>query len=240
MKKRLILAIALTLFVTGCQSGGTSSGQPAELPESGVQTETPLQGESVPQPEAEAADPLAGLIRDEYEGIEMTAAVLERKAILRGFAVPVTVTIRNTGDKTIFYTRGSGVYETPEAVFLRADGLQPVIPKDHLGPIMTMDLVTEELKPGESLEYKLYVMAIQPNANFDRYTFDLFENEGTYIAELEWPALREKHPDLVGAAPGSYVVNAYFLYFIADENGQGDPLGAPTGYARAECVIGVS
>lgn len=247
MKKLLTIALVLMLLATGCGTGGNSqsSSQPVEpestVPEVSVadpvEPEEPDE-ESLPEEEA-AVDRLEGLLKDEYDGLTITAAVLERMAILPGAAVPVTVTIENTGDKTVFYTQGSGTSETPQALYAATDDLQPVIPKDNLG-IMTMDFVTKELKPGENLKFVLYVMAIEPNDQFDTYTYDLYNADETYIAEMEWPTLQEQHTDLVAAQPGSYTIHVNFLYYLPEENGMGNPLGEPSGYAQAECVIGVS
>lgn len=244
MKKVFAYALVLLLLSTGCGAGNNSSSSswPVEpessLPEAVVEEGTEPEEIETP-PEEEAVDPLEGLIRDEYEGLAITAAVLERKAILPGFSVPVTVTIQNTGDKTVFYTQGSGVFETPEALILQSEDLQPVLPKDHLG-IMTMDFVTKELKPGEELQFVLYVMAIKPTPSFDSYTYDMFNADQTYIVDMEWAALQEEYPDLVAVEPGSYTVYANFRYLTVGEGEEASPMAAPTGYAQAECVIGVS
>jgi hypothetical protein len=114
-----------------------------------------------------------------------------------------------------------------------------VIPRDQLG-IMTMDFVTKELLPGESLQFDFNVRAIEPNDNFDMYTHQLFMEEDIYIIDLEWPDLQERHPDLTAVAPGSYPVGVYFIYAIADENDPMSAFGAPTGYAAAEILVGIS
>ncbi|MCL2486359.1 MAG: hypothetical protein FWE86_02015 [Oscillospiraceae bacterium] len=226
MKKLLIMTLLLALAISGCKS-------PADLPENVTGTDA---GDA--SAGNQNLDFLEGLIKNEYDGIEITAEMLERMAILPGMPIPITVVVTNTGDKSVFYVQGSGSFETPEALFLKSDELQTVRPSDQLG-IMTMDFVTKELKPGESLHFKLYAMAIEPNENFDEYTFELFA-EGTYIAEMDWLTLNERYPDLVAAEPGSYTVNAYFLYTVAGEDGQNDAFVGATGYAQAEAVIGVS
>lgn len=238
MKKTIAILLGLmmlmpALLVAGCKAN--------EAPPSGEQTE-PTENAAT----SEAEHPLLeGLIKNEYDGIEITVNVLERMAILPGAPVPVTVTVTNTGDKSVFYVQGSGSFETPQALFLQSEQLQPVRPSDQLG-IATMDFVTKELKPGENLIFKLYVMAIEPNTKFDDYTYEMF-NEGVYIADMEWPTLHERYPDLTAVPSGSYTVNAYFVYTFVDvvytgagEDGQNNAFGEATGYAAAECMIGVS
>ena len=67
--------------------------------------------------------------------------------------------------------------------------------RDQIVSVMTMDFVICELKPGETLMYKLYVMAIEPNDKFDEYTFELFE-EAKYIVETDLLELQTRYPDL--------------------------------------------
>jgi len=228
VKKLLIIVLLIALPMAGCVGGGKDPA-PAPLPDPGPG------GTETPPP----VDLLEGLTKDEYPGIEMSADVLERMALLPGMPVPVTVVVQNKGDKTVSYVQGSGSFETPQALFLRSDSLQPVIPRDQLG-IMTMDFVTKELKPGESLLFKFSVMAIEPNAGFDGNTQALFLDEETYIADLEWPALQERYPDLTAVKPGSYTVSAFFIYTMASGDGEADIFGGGTGYAQADCAIGIS
>jgi len=223
MKKFFFIILTTLLFITGCQAGGTPSDD--------TDTATVQDDGSVP-------DVLEGLTLNEYDGLEFTVNVLERKAILPGTPFVATVTIENKGDQTISYIQGSGSFTIPEAVFLYSGNLQTVIPQDHLG-IATADFVTHDLKPGESLMFKLDAMAIEPHPDFRAYTFEMFD-EQVYIADMDWTDLQGRFPELVPAQPGNYMLKAYFLYSIADENAQFAALTGPTGYAVAETVIGVS
>ncbi|MDL2234339.1 hypothetical protein LJC63_12295, partial [Ruminococcaceae bacterium OttesenSCG-928-L11] len=200
--------------------------------------ETSASEEATPE-EEEENNPLKDLIKNQYEDLEITAAVLLRRAILPGSSIPVTVAITNNGDKTIFYTQGSGVFETPQALRTQFDGLQVVLPKDHLG-IATMDFVTKELAPGESLEFVVNVLAIEPNEQFASYTYETYNEDEIYIADMEWPDLQEKYPDLTAAAAGSYTGTVNFLYTLPAEDGAADPFSGATGYAQAEVTIGVT
>jgi len=224
MKKYLIIICIIALFATGCQTSTPTASDPAP--------EQP--GYSPAPPEV-----LADLTKDEYDGLEFSVNVLERNAILPGMSFLATVAVENKGDESLYYTQGSGSFTTPESLFVFSDSLQTVIPKDHLG-IVTMDFVTNELKPGDSLLFKFPVMAIKPNPDFSIYTFELF-NEEKYIADMEWSDLQDIYSDLNAAAPGSYTIKAYFLYNIAKiENEVSNAFEGPTGYAEAECVISIS
>jgi hypothetical protein len=234
----LLLALLMTVLMAGCAGGAPSFGQPADPPK--IET---LPDSETGSPESQPSfDFTEGLTRDEYPGIVMSADVLERMAFLPGMAVPVTVIIENKGDKSVYYVQGSGSFDTPQALFLRSEDLQPIIPRDQLG-IMTMDFVVEKLEPGDILRFKMFVMAIQPNISFNEYTFNLF-NENVYIADTEWPELQKQFSDLVAVKPGNYTASAFFLYAVLDteSNGDGQPdvFDGPTGYAMADCTISIS
>jgi len=232
MRKKLVLVpafiLSILLLTTGCQAYGSDTPE-EQTPE--AQPPTVQGGGSVP-------DVITGLTVNEYDGLDISVNVLERMAILPGNVFQATVLVENNGDKTVSFVQGSGSFQTPEAIFLYSDTLQTIIPQDHLG-IMTMDFVTQELKPGESLLYKLDVIAVKPNPDFDAYTFEMFD-EGTYIGDMEWSVMQERFPGLVAVEPGSYSLKAYFLYRIADENEQFAAFEGPTGYAVAESIIGIS
>jgi len=226
MKKYLIIILATMLFLAGC--GTTTGPSSSDDQASGAQDDG-----SVP-------DAIEGLTQNQYDGLEISVNVLERKAILPGTAFQATVVIENKGELAISYVQGSGSYTTPDAVFLYSSTLQTVIPQDRLG-IATMDFVTQELKPGESLLFKIDVLAIEPNPDFDQFTHELYMDEHIYIADLEFSDLQDRIPSLVAVAPGSYLLKAYFLYTVPEEGGgEFDFLGGATGYAVAETVINVT
>jgi len=226
MKKYIIVIILITaLFVTGCRTGNTASDSNQNQPS--------VQGDG------SAPEFIDGLIRDQYDGLEFSVEVLERKAILPGTVFQATVLVENKGDKTINYIQGSGSFTTPEALSVFSDSLQTILPEDHLG-VMTMDFVTDELKPGDSLLFRFNVMTIAPDPDFATYTHDLF-NEGTYIADMDLASLQDRFPSLTAVAPGSYTLKAYFLYTVPEEGGgEFDFMGGATGYAVAETVINVT
>jgi hypothetical protein len=145
----------------------------------------------------------------------VSAVVLERMAILPGSTIRVTVTISNEGEETIAFVRGSGSFETPQAIKLVSRDLQPIMPKDHLG-IATMDFRVETLKPGESVDFSLFVRATQLNENFDNYTFQTFVDDMTYIGDVDWETLSQKFPGLTAVEPGVHSISVYFFYTIVD------------------------
>lgn len=239
MKKlKALLIISLLVFTTGCSNNNTSDNETNTTDESEsqspVENETQLETENIT-----IQQQLEGLTQDEYSDLEITAVVLERKAIIGGASFPVTITIKNNGDKNILYIHGSGSFEIPEALLVNADNLQTIIPKDHLG-IVTLDMRTEALAPGEELSFIAHVRAIEPNENFDTYTYELYNENQTYIAEMEWRELQETFPDLVAAAAGSYDIQVYFLYTLINEEGDTNALLGPTGFAKSELTISVT
>lgn len=248
-KSLLVIVLSAMLIMSGCGASRNNQDNTVIL----APDETPaISAPPAAEPPSVEVEPpsaivnpsvkhnLEGLTRDKYDGLEITAEVLERKAILPGAPVPVTVIVKNTGGKTVDYVQGSGKFETPEAVFIDVEGLQTVMPKDHLGP-MTLDFVVKELKPGEELRFVIYVMAIEPNENFDRYTVDMHTDGGVYIAETDWTQLLEEYPDLIPAEPGAYRGDAYFTYQTRDGGESEDSFTVnPDGYAAYEFTINVS
>lgn len=267
MNKKALFALSLSLLLaaSGCgDNAGASEPEPAqpdasassedssvEAPPTEAETEEPGSDESGSEtselPEGaeesvevdEEPDPLAGLTLNEYEDLSVTAEVLVRKALLPGSTIPVNVTITNNGDKSIVYTQGSGSFEIPQALMCQVEGLQPVLSKDHLGPV-TMDFVMKELKPGETLQFALNVMAIEPHENFDSYTYDSFMEEKKYIGELDFAELQEMYPDLVAAQPGTYTGKAILRYSVPAEEGNALMNSDPTGYNEAEFTITIT
>jgi hypothetical protein len=134
--------------------------------------------------------------------------------------------------------QGSGSFTTPQALILEAEGLQPVIPKDQLG-MATADFATKKLAPGEAASFTVTALAIEPNKSFSMYTHDLYNAEEIYIADLEWADLQGRYPELNAAKAGSYTATVKLEYAI-DAGGMAAVLSGPTGYARAEVLIGVT
>lgn len=240
MKKKIMLTLlAILLVVTAALS--VSAEAPDVSPNTPPKAATkPAEITTEPGPaESTAPDYLNGLIKDEYKDLEITAAVLPRMAILPGSVIPVTVTVKNNGTKTILYVLGSGSHTTPDALHISFEGLQPIIAKDKLG-IATMDYVTKELKPGESLTYTLNVLAAQPDEKFDEFTYNTFNKNQTYVGEMDWTSLKKALPSLTAAKGGSYEGSVYFLYAVKDEKNELAFVNGPTSYAQADLTIGVN
>lgn len=252
--KQVIILLTAAAILAGCSAAGpaaesaagtVAAESAAEKTTAAEITRNPantVQETSVSDPADETtADPYADLVLNKYEGLEMSAAILPRNAILPGMTVPVTITVTNNGDRTVAYVHGSGSFDTPEAVRLEVNGLQPVLPEDNLG-IATADYVVKELTPGQSLTFTLKVKAIEPNENFNHYTYDLFFNKQLYIGDLNMIELFEMYDDLAPAAPGAYEGVASFVYYLAED---ADDQSAPfwekgNGYIQAPVTIPVS
>ena len=252
MKKSIIaLLLALSFVFAGCSSrtdsdsskeASTAEPSTAESSESSTDIQPPISTEQDDGRTALLKQQLQELTLNEYPELKIEAAVLERKAILSGSSFKVDVRIMNEGDKAVTYQLGSGKYTTPDALYVYGEGLQTVIPEDHLGPV-TMDLRYNIIEPGETEEFSYYIMAVKPSPEFDDYTYDYFSKEDIYIADKTLDELSVKYPDLVAAEPGSYPIHAYFLYSVADDSGDNEEnvaSGSATGYAEAEFTVAVN
>lgn len=228
--KKLKLAVILSTFVlvAGC-SGRTTGQANTTKPETESNTE-----ETTNNTESSLPEELSGLTKDENPDIVVTAAVLERMAILPGSTFRVSITVENKGEKAVTYSKGSGSYSIPAALLVQAEGLQPILPQDRLGAA-TADYQTGRLEPGDTLRFEYFIRAIEPAADFDQYTIDLYLDNQKYIADVSWEDLQKDHPDLAAAAPGSYEVRAFFMYHMSD-----DAFAEATGFAEGTFSVSVT
>ena len=228
--KQLVFLILSVTILAAC------AGQEDELEPEVINNDESNNSDQEPLDDIEE-NRFADLIRDQYEGLELTAVILERKEILPGSTIPVTITIINNGDKEISYAQGSGSFEIPQALILDFPGLQPILPKNHLG-VVTMDMVFKQLLPGEQVQYTVFLRAIEPNENFIDYTNQLWMENEEYIGDVEWSALLEKFPELKAVEAGAYEGYVYFLYAI--EDGEDHIILSDTGYAKTNLTISVA
>ena len=176
------------------------------------------------------------LTENEYPDLEVTAVVLERMAILPGSTIRVSVVITNNGDQTIAFVHGSGSNEVPDALKMVSEDLQPILPHVPFG-IATMDFRVETLEPGESLNFSLFVRAIEPNEDFNAYTFSWYMDNQTYIGDADWESISQAFPNLKEVEPGPHSVSVYFFYSMVDSSDV-DIFGAEaTGFNRTTLEI---
>ncbi|MDR2933147.1 MAG: hypothetical protein LBV27_08580 [Oscillospiraceae bacterium] len=222
-------------------TSNTSASDEPEMPDE-PPSEVPASSEvasSASETPPDSVATLEDLVLNEYADLSLTAAVLERKAILPGSFVPIAVTVTNNGDQTISYVQGSGGYTIPDALSWSVPELTWVWPEDRLGAA-TSDFVTKPLAPGESVSFVVYVMTIEQNPEqFETAARELYDMDGTYIANMEWGVLQEKYPWMTPVPAGSYTGEVTFRYSIDDGSGSA-PLSGPTGYAQTEITIGVT
>jgi hypothetical protein len=266
MNKKAWITAALLLslvLLIGCGNSGAPGGETTVPPPE--QTETPAATpppavELTPDPAeptpgaGEGEAPLEGtdegslpgigealkdLVLDEYEGLTLFAETPEDMAVAPGEAVPVTVSVENNGDRSVYYVQGSGSYTIPDALLFEAEGLQPVLPKDRLG-ISTADYHVKELKAGESVSFTVHVFTTVPNTQFENYTRELFDADGSYIADLDYSALHEKYADIAMADIGSYFGNVFFRYAAGEADSPNAVTMEPTAYAQAAFAINLS
>ncbi|MCL2863955.1 MAG: hypothetical protein FWE25_00290 [Lachnospiraceae bacterium] len=177
MRKKIGIALVLSgiLLLTGCAgrvaADESNSGDDAvqiiddndeeENVNGGGYIDIGFGGEAIP-----VEDQIVGLIENQYPDLEVTAAVLERKAIHSGDTFKVSIAITNNGDETIQFVKGSGSNVVPDALIVVADGdgVQSVQPQSELGGIATMDFQTEVLEPGQTLNFEYYLEALAPGS----------------------------------------------------------------------------
>lgn len=232
MKKIISIALVLALAVLGFAACSPKDVPPAEsdLPVEPDTTGVDPEGMSMTE------ERLNNLTENEYDGISVTVEDLGTDDIASGSIVPVKITVKNTGDKSVVYTLGSGMFKTPQALWMDIPKLQPVLPEDYVGPA-TMDYVVKELAPGETISHTMYVMAVDPHPEFDNYTYDYYSSESSYIGSRDYTDLFERYPELTLAPEGSYNASVYFTYYLKDNV---NAVGNPTGYAKADFVINLT
>lgn len=246
--KKLSILLLSAVVLAGCSSSNGGAQDSTTTAETTTETETTTTETTSTEettvrdaanPTTEDQDLYATLIEDEYDGLEVTAEILQRNAIIPGSTIPVTVVIANNGEKSIAYVQGSGTFATPQALDLSIDGLQPVLAQDHLGPA-TMDYVTKELKPGEELKFIMNLKAIEPNEDFETYTYELFNQDQVYIADMNIDELFEQYSDLTPAAAGTYEGTVRFIYQVLEGADGNVVFGDATGYNEAPISITIT
>lgn len=256
VKKMIPLLLAISVFAAGCGANTPaeedSATEPPQQAEESEESSEPseediTEDEETPSQDTEemgmktrveaVKEQMEALSPDEYDGLEFTAAILERKAILPGGSMNVHVVIKNTGDKTVSFQKGSQKASVPDAVYVYSEDLQTVIPEGNIGP-MTMDMQYEVLEPGEEITLVYTLMAFKPNDSFDEYTYEVYSSdEAEYIANLTPEELTERFPDLELVESGNYKGQGVFFYFLP-EDGE-NPTGNPTSYAQVTFDINV-
>lgn len=253
-KRILLLAMAMMLLLTGCGKGDASKNSSAQSSDNKSSSEDISQ--EMPQEESETEKakeplplekPLKQIIDEEiatlqnglYPGLTLNAAVLERKAILPGEVFRVNVTVTNEGDQEISYYNGSGSFTVPESLKLYIDGMQTIQHVDRLGPA-TMDISYKSLKPGESLTYDYYVIALKESDQFAQVTSDLYMSEEKYIGEMGLEEFLEKYPQFIVSDSGGYQGQVFFTYLYKQEGESVDPSISANGYTQAEFGITIS
>lgn len=181
---------------------------------------------------------LEGLTQGLYGGLSLTA-LPRANGIPPGGALYVDIDIQNTGDRPVLYVQGSGRFKTPQALFLDGGGLQPVLPADYLGPA-TMDYVTKQLDPGQVRQFALALRAVVPGDAFAAVSYDLWNREQLYIADLPWPQLQARLPGVQPAAAGRYTCAAYFTYALPLEADEPGVFLGPTAYLSAPFAVDVA
>lgn len=245
-----IIAFALAVFLSigllaGCGSNNTPGKllEPKSAPskqDQSVSIITP--SESVTPSQTQSKENLSiqeilqNLKQNEYEGLEITAELDPKIELIPGGVTKVEVLVKNTGNKTIVYDHGPEIFTTPMALLISVEGLQPILPKDHLGVKDEKNNV-RELKAGEEKRMELHVMAIEPDAKFEEKVHQIFDTESKFIIDIEWDILHERFPELQKADAGEYKGSFYFTYSILEGTENAESAHTPTGYAMSEFVI---
>lgn len=247
VKKLAPVVLASALLLASCSGGGAvASSTPASSSEtlsSEVSSSAVVESSSEVEITEEVIntieEQLATMTENQYPELAVTAEIRNRDTILPGGAIELAINIVNNGSQTILYPVGAQTNEIPDALIVDVPGLQTVVPEGNLG-IRTMDMQYKELAPGETLNFVYTVLADEPNAQFDAYTFDVYMSDnGKYIATLPIEELQAIYPDIIPAQPGTYTGKVYFQYMMQLEEGTDTFAQNPTGYNTAEVTIGV-
>lgn len=231
MKRNIAAALAFFMLFTGCNAKDNNSSVVPPINE-------PSQADGMSTTERR----LQGLTLEQYPELKVTVSDFDNTELISGMIIPINVKVENTGDKTVLYTLGSSGFTTPQALWIDIPNLQPILPQDYLGP-KTMDFITRELKPSESMEYVLYVMAVSTNDNFDLYTQNIYsdynDNEiQSYIGAWDYDELAGTYPDILLAPEGTYNASVYFTYYLVDSDStSGASANVESGYAKQDFVI---
>lgn len=236
MKKIFVLLLVAGVLFAGCNNNNNNS---SSVPPSS----TSVDPNNMPGAEntlTMTEQRVQGLVLNEYPGLKITVDDMSSSELIAGSVIPVKIKLENIGDKTVFYSLGSGSYTTPQALWLDIPQLQTIMPEDYLPP-STRDMQYRELKPGQMIEHSLSIMAIQPNDNFNNYTSEVYDKYSTtenrmYIGNWNYADLNGVYPDLSLAGEGEYNASVYFTYYVMGEESSA-AVGNPTGYAKHDFVI---
>lgn len=239
-KRTVALLLSSAFLLGGCAgTGETASSDITSLEESVSSSSESSVSETSSTEEVTSLDFLTTATENQYDGLEFTASLANRMAVLPGEIFGVAISVQNTGEETISYTLGAGTNTTPDAIVLEVPGLQTILPEDHLG-LSTRDYQVVNLEPGASLKYTLNAAAIEPQDTFDELSLNLYTADGTYIGNFSADELKKADPTLTPAATGSYTGTAYFAYTVLTEDGSVDAFSGPTGYATSDFSFTIS
>lgn len=180
-------------------------------------------------------DGFNGLKKGEYPGLIVEAE--SEQAVRPGDPASVNIKLKNTGNKTVVFTHGSGSFLTPQSLRLKIPGLQPVAPRDYLG-IATMDYQKDTLKPGEERVFEFKVRAVRFNDKFSEYAFSMYHTDNQYIGDISWTDLEKAHSDLEKASVGSYKGQVILSYSVLEEGAE-EIFKDDTGFNIGEFIIDV-
>lgn len=247
IKRMIFMVLVLAMVFVGCtpkKSGSEDKTSSVEPPVSTPdESETPEQSQTNPETDKTRKEiieeQIAGLKKDLYPELELSAAILERKAILQGDVFRIKVEIKNAGTKDITLPFGSGSNDVPDALKIYIDGIQIIPQKSEIGPA-TMDMQTKDLPAGESLSYDYYAVAIKESADFSSVFTQLYVNEQKYVGEMTAEEIAKAYPELELSDKGSYVGKVFLMYFAPEDGEEYDFTTGANGYAEAEFGVGIS
>lgn len=245
MKRLVLIMLAMTMLLSGCGNNKNSAKgkEPKDDVSSKVSEDAASSEESSkPDPVVERSakenieEQIATLQKDIYPELQITAAVLERKAILPGDIFKVSISVTNSGTKDVSFENGSGSYAVPESIKIYIDGMQVIPQQDRLGPV-TLDLSYKSIKAGETLTFDYYVAAIKESDEFMDIASQFFIEQDKYIGDMSPEELLKAYPDLVVSDNGGYQGQVFFTYMAPSESGEVDLTMSANGYAQAEFGI---
>lgn len=233
-KRIIIAALALLLIFTGCTKNTGKDGEnSSKTPES--ETESKNSEPTVAKSAKSVIDEeIAPLQKDMYPELQITAAILERKAILQGDIFRVNIVVTNSGSQDITFSNGHANYAVPAALKIYVDGMQVIPQPDRLGPD-TPGISDKTIKAGETLTFDYFVTAIKESDEFLQIATQQYVEEQKYIGDMTTEEFLKAYPNQVASEKGGYTGQVFFTYLVKQ-----DGADTVTSYAQAEFGLTVS
>ena len=210
----LLLVLVLTFVAVGCATQPTP--QPLAPPASQNEYEYEDDYDYYDEYEEEYESERYNELEFSDENVKLTVS-FDRPQYTHNDIEGMTATITNIGEEIVVFTKGSGSNRVPDAIVVELGHLTPLF---HPG-MMTMDLQTEQLEPGQSVTFELpfapYMYYADTDAEFASPIG--FDRDIEFFQSDEW--VRVQSGEIAGTISFSYVLRSeedeFFMIVEGDE-----------------------